>query len=116
MRLIWRPYFGLDAGGQLASDGTIDPVDDILRLTGRITAGVSFDFLQRALGLKGVWLNADDTVYYLTDSGQGFNYLTTQLNFDFTDYLGFAFTYENGEVAPTFQRTESFSGAFAVKF
>lgn len=116
MRVIWRPYFGVDVGGQIASDGTIDEVDDTLWLTGTLTTSIYLDFLQRALGLDRVSINVEDNAYYLTESQQGFNYLNATLDFGLTEYLGFGFTYINGELAPLFERTESFSGAFTVKF
>ena len=116
LRLIWRPYFGIDAGKQIESDGSIDQVDDKLRGIGRLTAGISLDSLAKALGLPEVGLNTDNTTNYLASSNDSYNYLDTQLVFKFNDNVGFSLKYVNGEKPPNFKDVEAFGGVFTVKF
>lgn len=116
IKFIWRPYFGIDAGGQIVSDGAIDEVDDTLRGFGRLTAKLSLDFLAKAMGLPEIGLIADNTTNHLTSSGDTYNYLDTQLAFKFNRNVGFSLKYVNGEKPPNFKRVETFGGAFTVKF
>lgn len=113
---IWRPYLGVDAGGVVSSNGAWDDVDDTLRIMGRLKAMLSLDFLAKALALPSVELSASDTVRYLAESGDAYNYLTSQFRFGLAKDVSFAFTYVNGEDAPSFQPEERFGGSLAVKF
>ncbi|UHD16372.1 hypothetical protein [Thiocapsa bogorovii] len=115
-QFIWRPYLGIDAAGVVASNGDLDDVNDTLRFEGRLDAMLRLNFLAEALGLPNVELSASDQVRYLAESGDAYNYLSSQFRFGLAEGVSFALTYVNGEDAPSFEREERFGGSLAVKF
>jgi hypothetical protein len=116
VRVRWRPYVGLDAGGTTTDAAHADKRDSNLWMMAKGKIELSFNKLQNALKLKGIILSTEDRLVYLTEQGITHNYLKTDLNVDFTDSIGFVLDYTVGEDSPKFQREDILTGALTVKF
>lgn len=116
VRVRWRPYIGLDAGGTTSDAAQADTPDSSLWLMAKGKFEVSFNGIQNVLKLKGVILSAEDRLVYLTEQSTTHDYLKAELNLQFTDNIGFALDYTVGEDSPKFQREDVLTGAITVKF
>jgi hypothetical protein len=112
----WRPYVGLDAGGNV-SNTTGQQIDNSnLWLMARGRLDIRLNFLINALKFQDVVAYFDDKYVYLAENGQSHDYLTTGIDFEFNDNVGFTLDYTNGEDSPKFKREEILKGGLTVKF
>ena len=116
VRVRWRPYIGLDAGGTTTDTLHASSQESNLWLMAKGKVDISLNGLQRALKLQGVILSAEDRAVYLTETGKTHNYFVGSLNVDFTDTFGFALDYTEGEDSPAFTREDVMTGSLTVKF
>ena len=116
VRVRWRPYIGLDAGGTTTDTLHAFSQQSSLWLMAKGKVDISLNGLQHALKLQGVILSAEDRVVYLAETDTTHNYFVGSLNVDFTDSLGFALDYTVGEDSPAFTREDVMTGNLTVKF
>lgn len=114
--LNWRTYAGFDVGGSVGDGRSSAFVEDNVWLIGRGTAKLRLDCLDGLTVFESISLFADDTVRYLVDNEIAFNYLTSGINFQFNDYIGFQVDYRVGEDSPNFENVEVVTGSLSVKF
>jgi len=113
----WRPYVGIDAGGTITDTTAAGERDSALWLMPKCKVELALNFIKDILGLKEVvLLSAEDRLVYLTGQDEAHNYLKTDLSFQLTKSVGFAFEYSVGEDSPKFQREDLLTGSLTVKF
>ncbi len=119
VRFRWRPFLQLDAGH------TFDPGvnsketnETLLRIRPRIRAELTFDVLKKALRMKGATAFADfEYVSLPLETAQNdHHYLTTGIDLQLTDNVGFGFTFSTGEQAPDFAHENRLSGQITIGF
>jgi hypothetical protein len=114
----WRPFFYLDAGHTFNRGDSEETEDTILRLTPRVRAMLTLNFLRRALNLNDTFIYVDDYFYYspLEKMKKQHNMLTSGFSLQVTKNFGFGLTYKNGEAAPKFKRVNTFGGVLTIRF
>ena len=114
----WRPFFYFDVGHSFKNGASSETHDTVLRLTPRVRAMLTLNFLRRALNLNDTFIFADDFFYCLPleKTKTRHNMFTSGFVLQVTKDFGFGLTYKNGEAAPKFRPVHSFGGVLTVRF
>lgn len=114
----WRPFFYFDIGRSFKKGGSTETQNTVLRLTPRVRAMLTLNFLRRALNLNDTYIFADDYFYFLPleKTKSRHNMLTSGFVLQVTNDFGFGLTYKSGEAAPNFTHVHTFGGVLTIRF
>jgi hypothetical protein len=111
----WRPSLGVDIGGSITnSDNKIE--DSVLWLMAKGRIDCDLNFLRKLAQFKDVTIYLEDRYVYTESDQLSHNYLTSGIDFEFNDHVGFTIDYTNGEDSPKFKQEELVKGGLTVKF
>ncbi len=110
--IIWRPYFGVDAGDTLRTGDSTETSRTVLRLLFRLHVQLDFG------NPDGIYLYVDNKAYALPleHSGTGKNFLVAGLVIPIKKDISFELKYKVGKDSPDFQGIETFGGGIGIKF
>jgi hypothetical protein len=115
VQLRWRPNVGLDVGGTVTN--TNDGIkESVLWLMAKGRIDVRLGFLTKLAQFKDVTLYLEDKYVYTEADQLSHNYLTSGMDFEFSDQIGFTINYTNGKDSPKFKQEEVIKGGLTVKF
>jgi hypothetical protein len=114
LRFSWRPWFGVDAGGNISNEG--GDHNENVQLTQRTTVSLEFLQLANALDMDDFSLFADNHYVFLATDDRGYDYLQTGLSLKFTPNIGLNLTYTLGANAPKFTYADSLQIALGLGF
>lgn len=116
IQLRWRPYVGVDVGGNISNSIEEQGSNSNLWLMTRGKLDIRLNFLLNILPLQDLVAYLDDKYVYLAGEDIGNNYLNAGIDLEWDDNVGFALEYTNGKDSPKFVHEEIFKGGFTIKF
>lgn len=115
VELRWRPYLGIDAGGTIAEDASVTE-ESSLRLVAKAVVEINLNFLSKLYDKANASIYLEDTFHYLTDGGDGHNFVKASFVTMLTEDVGINVAYKVGESSPDYKKLGLITAGVSIKF